>query len=195
MAPLTKYKRDSYGSQANHTNTKSSSRGTTMSCSTPPFLPNTQNGAMDKRKPRKTSTREMFCTSRMQVSNLTFFHQTTNTTVATPGGGSSKLPRKLTIFGSPWTPQYGISAFQYRLDDIDHWASWFTALQSSKPDIVVTHGPPKHHLATCDIHRAGCPYLAHETSQLRPRLVVFGHVHASYGREDIVFVYKRCMKM
>ncbi|KAI5459511.1 Metallo-dependent phosphatase-like protein [Mariannaea sp. PMI_226] len=93
-------------------------------------------------------------------------------------------PRRLTIFGSPWTSQYGISAFQYRPDDGYHWSTRFSRLEV-KPDIVVTHGPPKHHLDARDFHRAGCPYLAEEISRLQPRLVVFGHIHASYGRERV----------
>jgi len=93
--------------------------------------------------------------------------------------------RKLVIFGSPWTLQYIISAFQYRPDDENHWAARFASLDEI-PDIVVTHGPPKHHLDARDFHRAGCSYLAEEIARIRPRLVVFGHIHASYGREDVV---------
>ncbi|KAK7428851.1 hypothetical protein QQZ08_004621 [Neonectria magnoliae] len=94
-------------------------------------------------------------------------------------------PRTLTILGSPWSPQYGISAFQYRPDDPSHWATRFASLDV-KPDIVVSHSPPKHHLDARDFHRAGCPYLAEELAQVRPRLSVFGHIHVSYGREDVV---------
>ena len=94
---------------------------------------------------------------------------------------------KLTVFGTPWTPQYGISAFQYRPDDgEDHWATRFASLGNRRLDILVTHGPPKHHLDARDFRRAGCPYLAAEIARIRPRLVVFGHIHASYGREDVV---------
>ncbi|KAK1771986.1 phosphoesterase [Phialemonium atrogriseum] len=93
--------------------------------------------------------------------------------------------RELTIFGSPWTPQYGVSAFQYRSDSQDHWAERFAAV-GAKPDIVVTHGPPRLHLDARDFHRAGCPYLAGEVARVRPMLHVFGHIHASYGREDVV---------
>ncbi|RJE26011.1 Calcineurin-like phosphoesterase [Aspergillus sclerotialis] len=32
----------------------------------------------------------------------------------------------------------------------------------------------------------GCPYLAREIFNVRPPLLVFGHIHASYGREDII---------
>ncbi|KAK3938003.1 Metallo-dependent phosphatase-like protein [Diplogelasinospora grovesii] len=98
--------------------------------------------------------------------------------------------RSLTIFGSPWTPQYGISAFQYPPGDGEgHWTGKFASLDSrAKPlvDIVVTHGPPKHHLDARDLYRAGCPYLAEELARLKPRLHVFGHIHVSYGHEDVV---------
>lgn len=101
------------------------------------------------------------------------------------GSDTTIESRKLTIFDSPWTPQHGVSAFQYRPDDKSHWASRFASLQL-KPDIVVTHGPPKYHLDARDFHRAGCLYLAEEIARIQPRLVVFGHIHASYGREDVV---------
>ena len=93
--------------------------------------------------------------------------------------------KKLTVFGSPWTPQYGVSAFQYRPDDHQHWDDRLSSLKSS-PDVIVTHGPPRLHLDAQGFHRAGCPYFAAELSRIRPRLVVFGHIHASYGREDVV---------
>ncbi|KAK8055754.1 hypothetical protein PG993_000981 [Apiospora rasikravindrae] len=97
-----------------------------------------------------------------------------------PGGNKT---RQLTVFGSPWTPQYGISAFQYRPDALDHWEEKM-ALIEQPPDILVTHGPPRHYLVQRDFHRAGCPYLAEMVHRLRPRLMVFGHIHAAYGRED-----------
>ncbi|OIW24736.1 phosphoesterase [Coniochaeta ligniaria NRRL 30616] len=96
-------------------------------------------------------------------------------------GGTDK--RSLTVFGSPWTPQYGISAFQYHPDSHSHWGERLGGLA---PDIVVTHGPPKLHLDSRDFHRAGCAYLAEHIARIRPLLVVFGHIRASYGREDVV---------
>lgn len=95
-------------------------------------------------------------------------------------------PRSVTIFGSPWTPSYGLSAFQYHPNDCTHWETIFQSL-NQQPDIVVTHGPPKHHLDKRDFHRAGCPYLAQEIRRIRPRLCVFGHIHAAYGRERVLF--------
>ncbi|KAK7940758.1 uncharacterized protein PG986_013145 [Apiospora aurea] len=88
-------------------------------------------------------------------------------------------------WGDPLDPQYGVSAFQYRPDALDHWEEKM-ALMKQPPDILVTHGPPRHYLDQRDFHRAGCPYLAEMVHRLRPRLVVFGHIHAAYGREDLV---------
>lgn len=100
-----------------------------------------------------------------------------------PGDGRA---RTLTFFGSPWTPRYGVSAFQYHPDNCQHWEGIFTSL-SQQPDIIVTHGPPRHHLDRRDFHQAGCPYLALEVRRIRPRLSVFGHIHAAYGRESVLF--------
>ncbi|VUC31057.1 unnamed protein product [Clonostachys rosea] len=93
--------------------------------------------------------------------------------------------RNLVICGSPWTSQDGRSAFQYRPDDEDHWRLIFANLDC-EPDIIVTHGPPKYHLDNRDFQQAGCPYLAEEIARARPLLSVFGHIHASYGREDCI---------
>lgn len=104
--------------------------------------------------------------------------------ISAPQAGPARAEarkRNLTIYGSPLTPQYGISAFQYPRDQ-DIW-------QNKIPphtDILITHGPPKFHLDTRDLHRAGCQYLSQEIGRVRPRLAVFGHIHASYGTEDVV---------
>lgn len=94
--------------------------------------------------------------------------------------------RNLTIFGSPWTPQYGVSAFQYPPGEPPDWESAMERTPDPKPDIMVTHGPAQFHLDTQSFRSAGCPYLAEEVARVRPRLVVFGHIHVGYGREDVV---------
>jgi Icc-related predicted phosphoesterase len=98
------------------------------------------------------------------------------------------VSKKLIVFGSPWTPQYGISAFQYRPEDGGkHWQKRFAALEKNEtPDVLVTHGPPRYHLDKRDFYRAGCPFLAEQVSRLKPRLVVCGHIHAAFGREVVV---------
>ena len=89
--------------------------------------------------------------------------------------------RKLLIYGSPKTPRHGVSAFQYpREQDV-----WNNSIPHDV-DIVVAHGPPRLHLDARDSYRAGCPFLAREVARVRPKLVVFGHIHASYGREEVV---------
>lgn len=93
--------------------------------------------------------------------------------------------RQVTVFGSPWTPRYGISAFQYPPSDSQHWEDIFSSLDQ-KPQVVVTHGPPRLHLDKRDFHRAGCPYLAEQIYRIRPSLHVFGHIHASYGQEAVL---------
>ncbi|KAF2803603.1 uncharacterized protein BDZ99DRAFT_482015 [Mytilinidion resinicola] len=106
----------------------------------------------------------LFCTSRISKK---------------PSKPLTPSKKTLRIYGSPQTPQYGISAFQYPRDE-DIWSIPLDI------DIVITHGPPRLHLGTRDFHRAGCPFLALEIAHIRPRLVVFGHIHVSYGREDVV---------
>ena len=94
--------------------------------------------------------------------------------------------RSISIYGAPWTPMYGVSAFQYRPDRDTHWSDRLGAFSAAAPpDILVTHGPPKLHCDQRDWYRAGCAYLAEQVARVRPRLCVFGHIHAGYGREDV----------
>ena len=92
----------------------------------------------------------------------------------------------LRIYGSPYTPKYGSWQFQYppvsprsySRDQVGHQA---TEIWSSIPpltDIIVTHGPPFSHL---DLSRTGCYALLTAIWRVRPRLHVFGHIHAARG--------------
>lgn len=75
-------------------------------------------------------------------------------TTTTAQGGEPNNTRILTIYGSPQTPQYGISAFQYpRGQDI-----WTNNIPSNT-DVVIAHGPPRLHLDKRDVHSAGCRIL------------------------------------
>ncbi|KAI9678214.1 MAG: hypothetical protein M1817_006159 [Caeruleum heppii] len=85
--------------------------------------------------------------------------------------------RRLNIYGSPWTPQFGNWAFQYPpIRDV-----WKNVIPP-ETDILITHGPPKYHL---DLNGKGCEYLLRELWRVRPKAVVFGHIHTGYGREDV----------
>jgi Icc-related predicted phosphoesterase len=95
----------------------------------------------------------------------------------------------LKIWGSPVTPLYGGAFGKSRPEDREKlWASIPEGL-----DILVTHTPPfailDHSLPSGP--REGCPYLFAEVFRARPRLHVFGHIHAGYGTlrtDDTVFV-------
>ena len=87
--------------------------------------------------------------------------------------------RSLTVYGSPWTSQFGTWAFQYPpIRDV--WSSKIP----EHTDILLTHGPPAGHL---DDGGKGSCYLLKDLQRVRPKLVVFGHIHAGHGREDVVF--------
>lgn len=82
--------------------------------------------------------------------------------------------RTLSIYGSPLTEQYGTFAFQYPpIREV-----WHTRIPDDT-DLLLVHGPPRGYL---DKDGKGCPQLLKEIWRVRPRLVVFGHIHAGYGQ-------------
>ena len=100
--------------------------------------------------------------------------QNSSVTLSFPGG------RSLSIYGSPLTPQYGLSAFQH-LPSEDIW----TGQVPLHTDIILTHGPPRGHLD--GFRKSGCSFLTQEVLRVRPRLVVFGHIHVGHGTEERVY--------
>jgi hypothetical protein len=90
---------------------------------------------------------------------------------------ASHRNRKLHVYGAPQIPACGGPefAFQYpRGQD-----AWHDSIPPNT-DIVITHTPPKNHM---DLHGLGCEYLLKEIWRVKPRLHVFGHVHAGSGKE------------
>jgi predicted phosphohydrolase len=88
--------------------------------------------------------------------------------------------RKLHFYGAPQIPQCGGEdfAFQYRRSD-DAWSGTIP----TETDVLITHTPPRFHL---DLPAGlGCDFLLHEVWKVRPRVHIFGHVHAGYGRESV----------
>jgi Icc-related predicted phosphoesterase len=85
----------------------------------------------------------------------------------------------LKIWGSPVTPLYGGAFGKSRAEDRKkHWARI-----PKNIDVLISHGPP---LGILDVTpgsqlHEGCPELREAVIQDRPRLHVFGHVHAGYG--------------
>lgn len=95
----------------------------------------------------------------------------------------------LKIYGSPWQPWFWDWAFNF--DRMDPLTGYGQAKQvwSKIPngiDILVTHGPPLNilDLAPGD-RRVGCPILRDRVLQVKPKLHVFGHIHMSYGVDEV----------
>jgi calcineurin-like phosphoesterase family protein len=84
--------------------------------------------------------------------------------------------RTLSIYGSPLTEQCGTFAFQYPPVREGVW----DRRVPDGTDVLLVHGPPRGYL---DGGGKGCPQLAREVWRVRPRLVVFGHIHIGYGRQ------------
>lgn len=85
----------------------------------------------------------------------------------------------LAVYGSPWCPD--LSGFAYFASPEELIERWKRI--PSDIDILVTHTPPHGilDLPTSGNVHLGCPYLLQELNRVRPRLHVFGHVHASHG--------------
>jgi len=85
----------------------------------------------------------------------------------------------ISIAGSPTTALYGGALGKPIHEDRQrHWAQVSEGL-----DILITHGPPfaiLDHGGSAE-RREGCPYLFEAVFRARPRLHVFGHIHAGYG--------------
>ncbi|KAJ7150946.1 Metallo-dependent phosphatase-like protein [Mycena crocata] len=85
--------------------------------------------------------------------------------------------REWSIYGSPWSPNFGIWAFGYEREDGHALLSKFP-----KTDILLTHGPARNLLDfTNTKDRAGCADLAARLPELKPKLHVFGHIHEARG--------------
>ncbi|KAL9013321.1 MAG: hypothetical protein Q9173_001977 [Seirophora scorigena] len=88
--------------------------------------------------------------------------------------------RQLNFYGAPQIPACGGDdfAFQYPRQK-DAWSGTIPCAI----DILVTHTPPRHHL---DLPQGmGCEFLLKEVWRVRPKVHVFGHVHAAYGKESV----------
>jgi Icc-related predicted phosphoesterase len=85
----------------------------------------------------------------------------------------------ISIYGSPWCPE--LSGFAYYATEdqlIERWRKI-----PSGVDILITHTPPYGilDLPTSGTVHLGCPHLREELRRIKPRLHVFGHIHASHG--------------
>ncbi|KAL2175144.1 Metallo-dependent phosphatase-like protein [Thermothelomyces heterothallicus CBS 202.75] len=99
-----------------------------------------------------------------------------------------------TIFGSPYSPQYGTWAFMYPQSGHEPSASGSDSAAGVSPtatelweaiplntDILVTHTPAYGHRDDS----GGCDELRRALARVRPRLHVCGHVHQGRGAERV----------
>lgn len=109
---------------------------------------------------------------------------------------------QFSIYVSPYTLEYGVSAFQYpsREDRFNpsttlDWAISTTTSKSVIPegvDIVMTHGPPRYILdRTSDGSNGGCEHLLWAINRVKPKLHCFGHIHAGYGVQRVAWSKSR----
>lgn len=83
------------------------------------------------------------------------------------------------IWGSPVTPRFFNWAFnRSRGQEIQrHWAQI-----PENTDLLLVHGPPAGILDRTWLGQSvGCADLRQTVQRIRPRVVVFGHIHESYG--------------
>lgn len=92
---------------------------------------------------------------------------------------SGMVVEGLNIWGSPITPTFGHWAFMKNrgMEIKEIWD-----LIPENTDILITHGPP---MGILDVTPrgvlAGCEELRAAVDRVKPRLSVFGHIHAGYG--------------
>lgn len=98
-------------------------------------------------------------------------------------GEQDAVLRRVKIYGSPLTPEFGHWAFQYpAIRDV-----WTEAVPEDT-DILVLHGPPALY-GDCDGEKGptgkpkikGDGYLLREVRRVQPKLVICGHIHGAFG--------------
>ncbi|SPQ21307.1 31c15647-f253-4987-8ff3-bb80dffa8805 [Thermothielavioides terrestris] len=110
-------------------------------------------------------------------------HRSATIRLSRPDGPGTEF----TVFGSPYSPEYGTWAFMYPRPDQGNAAvgspnaAELWAAIPPDTDILVTHTPAYTH---CD-DSLGCRDLRAALARVRPRLHVCGHVHQARGAERV----------
>lgn len=102
----------------------------------------------------------------------------------------SLIMEGLHIYGSPWQPMFGGTAFNL-YNEKELLKKW--QMIPKDVDILLTHTPPRNILdSTHDGEKCGSISLLTEIfDRIKPKLHVFGHIHQSsgiYRQEGITFV-------
>ena len=86
------------------------------------------------------------------------------------------------IYGSPWSPVYGMWAFMKQrnaeLDEV-----WQKVPTDKSVDVLVTHTPRYGRLdvSVRGNYHVGCEMLANRINNIHPKVHVFGHIHECGG--------------
>ncbi len=91
--------------------------------------------------------------------------------------------RGLRIWGTPWQPWFYDWAFNGDPELLE--SKW--ELIPPDTDVIVVHGPPRGYgdgVVRVDggAENTGCPHLLAKIAEVKPRLVVFGHIHEGRGQ-------------
>jgi Icc-related predicted phosphoesterase len=91
------------------------------------------------------------------------------------------------FWGTPWTPEFFDWAFMYKTPNEGH--EHFSKIPVGT-DVLICHGPPYGILDLCPDHskknsfkHAGSKELLFHIKRVKPKLVIMGHIHHSYGQE------------
>lgn len=151
-----------------------------------------KNGTWDSDAPQQA--RELWTGARARSANIYYLDE---------GMHNFKLSNgaSLSIYASPWQPEFGDWAFNYPHDE-DRWnPPEISEAESAPPerdphpipmdaevDIVMTHGPAYQHLDLCSSgDEPGCPHLLHALNRVRPRIHCCGHIHEAWGAERVAW--------
>lgn len=84
----------------------------------------------------------------------------------------------LKVYGTPWSPAFCDWAFNATPRQQELHAAAIPA----NTDILISHGPPyRIRDKTNDGLNVGCKFLARRIREIKPKLVVCGHIHHSHG--------------
>ena len=91
---------------------------------------------------------------------------------------TAHMVKGLKVYGTPWSPSFNDWAFNATAVQATHHAEAIPG----DTNILVTHGPPHGIGDRCeDGRRVGCPRLMERILEIKPKLVVTGHIHEDYG--------------
>ena len=86
------------------------------------------------------------------------------------------------IYGSPWSPVFGMWAFmKQRNDELDE--VWQKVPTDGSVDLLVTHTPRygRFDVSVRGNYNVGCEMLANRINDIHPKVHVFGHIHECGG--------------